>query len=41
MSISADSTTHESVAAENAVPEPTPEEAAQLEQLYQDFEAGT
>jgi gentisate 1,2-dioxygenase len=30
--------THESVAASHALPEPTPEEAAQLEQLYRDFD---
>src|SRR5690348_13674565 len=30
--------THESVAAGVVVPEPTPEEAAQLEQLYRDFD---
>ena len=40
MSISAENTTHESVAASHALPEPTPEEAAQLEQLYKDFAAG-
>ncbi|MFJ5958855.1 cupin, partial [Paenarthrobacter sp. NPDC092416] len=33
-------TTHESVAASHALPDPTPEEAAQLEQLYMDFAAG-
>jgi gentisate 1,2-dioxygenase len=32
-----DNPTHESVAAGHAVPEPTAEEAAQLEQLYKDF----
>ena len=38
MSISAENTTHESVAAGHTAPEPTPEEAAQLEQLYRDFD---
>ena len=38
MSISAENTTHESVAAGITAPEPTPEEAAQLEQLYKDFD---
>lgn len=38
MSISAENTTHESVAAGITAPEPTPEEAAQLEQLYRDFD---
>jgi gentisate 1,2-dioxygenase len=38
VSISAENTTHESVAASHALPEPTPEEAAQLEQLYRDFD---
>ena len=32
-----ENTTHESVAAGHAAPEPTPEEAAQLEELYRDF----
>ncbi|MDR7161608.1 hypothetical protein J2X42_004343, partial [Arthrobacter sp. BE255] len=39
MSISAENTTHESVAASHALPEPTPEEAAALAGLYRDFEA--
>lgn len=30
--------THESVAAGQAVPEPTPQEAARLEELYGDFD---
>ena len=38
MSISAENTTHESVAAGHTAPEPTPEEAAQLEELYRDFD---
>ena len=39
MSISADNPTHESVAQGMSVPEPSPEEAAQLEQLYRDFDS--
>ncbi|WP_425860906.1 cupin domain-containing protein [Arthrobacter sp. TWP1-1] len=39
MSINADNITHESVAAGQVVPEATPEEAAALEVLYQDFES--
>ena len=35
MSISAENTTHESVAASHALPEPTPEEQAQLDQLVE------
>lgn len=31
--------THESVAAGHPAPDSTPEEAAQLEQLYKDFDA--
>ena len=38
MSISAENTTHESVAAGHTAPEPTPEEAAQLKELYRDFD---
>ena len=38
MSISAENTTHESVAAGHTAPEPTPEEAAQLQELYRDFD---
>ncbi|GAP56643.1 hypothetical protein AHiyo6_32080, partial [Arthrobacter sp. Hiyo6] len=30
--------THESVAAGHTAPEPTPEEAAQLKELYRDFD---
>jgi gentisate 1,2-dioxygenase len=40
VSISAENATHESVAASHALPEPTAEEAVQLEQLYKDFEQG-
>ncbi|HEX9228698.1 MAG TPA: cupin, partial [Arthrobacter sp.] len=38
MSISAENTTHESVAAGHTAQEPTPEEAAQLQELYRDFD---
>jgi gentisate 1,2-dioxygenase len=38
VSISAETTTHESVAAAHVAAEPSPEEAVQLEQLYRDFE---
>jgi gentisate 1,2-dioxygenase len=38
VSISAENTPHESVAAQHVAAEPTPEEAAQLEQLYRDFD---
>src|SRR3954464_9383631 len=38
VSISAENTTHESVAAGHTAPEPTPEEAAQLQELYRDFD---
>ena len=38
MSISAENTTDESVAAGHTAPEPTPEEAAQLKELYGDFD---
>ncbi len=33
-----ENTTHESVAAGHTAPEPTPEEAAQLKELYRDFD---
>ncbi|HET6241001.1 MAG TPA: cupin domain-containing protein, partial [Arthrobacter sp.] len=39
MSISAENTTHESVAAQHIAADPTPEETVRLEQLYKDFES--
>ncbi|HCN22003.1 MAG TPA: cupin, partial [Arthrobacter bacterium] len=39
MSVNAENLTHASVAAGQVVPEPTPEEAAALEKLYEDFES--